>query len=275
MQPEAAVEVESFLKTVAESNRSLLMLDYDGTLAPFHRDRSQAFPYEGVIPLLQQVISEGHTRVVMVSGRDSSETAALLGLNPAPEMWGLHGLQRRLPGGKVETLPIPPAIAEALSDADRWLNYQQLHPQREVKTGSIAVHWRGLTARECEEIRARVLLGWRTISEASGLQLLEFDGGVEIHAPDADKGDAVRTLLREVGPNVPAAYLGDDVTDERAFRALGERGLTVLVRPHSRRTAARAWLKPPEELLWFLQQWRDASQRHGRRSGNTARAGTP
>jgi len=78
--------------------------------------------------------------------------------------------------------------------------------------------------------------------------------------PDRDKRDAVRTILMEVGAGVPVAYLGDDATDEHAFRALGDRGLTVLVRPRQRRTAARVWLKPPEELLEFLSYWLDAVQ---------------
>ena len=81
--------------------------------------------------------------------------------------------------------------------------------------------------------------------------------------PDLDKGDAIRTVIQEVGASVPVAYLGDDITDERAFRALGPRGLSVLVRQKFRRTAAQAWLKPPEELLDFLSRWisiREATQ---------------
>jgi trehalose-6-phosphatase len=42
---------------------------------------------------------------------------------------------------------------------------------------------------------------------------MEFDGGVEIRAHEADKGDAVRTIMNEMDPKTPAAYLGDDATD--------------------------------------------------------------
>jgi trehalose-6-phosphatase len=66
------------------------------------------------------------------------------------------------------------------------------------------------------------------------MELLEFDGGIEMRMPGRDKGDAVRTILDEIGPEAPVAYLGDDATDERAFLALGTRGLSVLVRPESR-----------------------------------------
>ena len=261
LKPETQLHVEQFLKTVAQTPQSLLLLDYDGTLAPFRQQREQAFPYPGVAPILREIVRGGQTRVVIISGRDTSETIPLLGIQPTPEVWGLHGLQRRRPTGSVETAQIDPPALDALSDADRWLGYQQLRPKAEFKTGSIAVHWRGLSEWEIEDLRGRVLLGWKPIAEHAGLELMEFDGGVEIRVPDADKGDVVQVLLSETGPDTPCAYLGDDATDEHAFRAILGRGLSVLVRPRWRQSSAQLWLKPPEELLYFLTQWLDASRR--------------
>jgi trehalose-6-phosphatase len=51
------------------------------------------------------------------------------------------------------------------------------------------------------------------------------------------------------------AYLGDDLTDEDAFAAVGDRGLSFLVRGEARASNARYWLRPPEELLEFLDGW--------------------
>ena len=65
-------------------------------------------------------------------------------------------------------------------------------------------------------------------------------------------------LLCEIGPDVPVAYLGDDLTDERAFIALGALGLSVLVRPEWRETAASFWISPPEALREFLMRWLQA-----------------
>lgn len=255
MRPDTQPKVESFLKMVARASRSLLLLDYDGTLAPFQTERNRARPYPGVAAVLQEIVRNGRTRVVIISGRDASDTIPLLGIQPCPEVWGLHGLQRRKPGGSVEIPDLDERIPEALSAADHWLGYQQLRQAAEFKTGSIAVHWRGLDECEAEAVRGRVLLGWTPIADHFGLDLLEFDGGIEIRPPHADKGDAVRALLREVDSDTPAAYLGDDTTDEPAFRAINGRGLSVLVRPRWRRTAAQLWLQPPEELLDFLTQW--------------------
>jgi len=49
--------------------------------------------------------------------------------------------------------------------------------------------------------------------------------------------------------------LGDDRTDEDAFKSIKGRGLGVLVREAFRPTYADVWIKPPEELLAFLARW--------------------
>jgi len=157
-----------------------------------------------------------------------------------------------------------------LSDADGWLGYQQLRHTAEFKAGSIAVHWRGLNEIKTEDLRSRVMLGWRPIAESSGLDLLEFDGGIEIRASEADKGVAVRSFLDEIGADTPAAYLGDDATDESAFQAMQGRGISVLVRPAWRQTAAQFWLQPPEELLDFLKLWLEVCVKHDTLGGATA-----
>jgi len=270
LKTETQLQVEQFLQAVSQAPRSLLLLDYDGTLAPFRQERDQAFPYPGVAPALQEIVRAGQTRLVIISGRDTSETVPLLGIQPLPEVWGLHGLQRRKPDGIVETAQVDNRCLDALSDANRWLDYQQLHNKAELKTGSIAVHWRGLNEWGIQDVRGRVLLGWNPIAKYAGLDLLEFDGGVEIRVPKMDKGDVVRQLLSEMETATPAAYLGDDATDEHAFQAIRGHGLSVLVRPRWRKTAAQLWLKPPEELLHFLALWLEACRKWDARGGKVA-----
>jgi trehalose 6-phosphate phosphatase len=252
--------IEEFLESVARAQRSVLLLDYDGTLAPFSVDRQRAVPYPGLRDLLQQIIEVGRTRLVIITGRDAHEIDPFLRLRPAPEIWGSHGLQRLLPDGTCDMPEIPDAVSQVLDDAKRWLEYQGLHDLAERKPGSIAVHWRALEQTAAKELRGRIIVGWFPIADRANLKLLEFDGGVEMRIPDLDKGDAVRTVLEETGPSCPIAYLGDDITDERAFRALGSRGLGILVRPAFRKTSAQAWLKPPEELADFLSRWLVATE---------------
>ncbi len=272
MRPEVQSELTPFLQTVAHAAQAVLLLDYDGTLAPFKAQRDQAYPYPGVVLLLQEIVRNGRTRVIVISGRDADDVLPLLNIHPHPEVWGVHGLQRLKTDGSMEMPRLDERTLNGLSDADRWLGYQQLRHTAEFKGGSIAVHWRGLRESEAESVRARVLLGWRPIAEYSGLDLLEFDGGVEVRAREADKGDAVRAFLGEISPGAPVAYLGDDNTDESAFEAMQGRGISVLVRPIWRQTAAQFWLKPPDELLDFLGLWLKACVEYEASNGGAAAA---
>jgi trehalose 6-phosphate phosphatase len=262
LSPDPKSLVESLLEKVSLEPRSLLMLDYDGTIAPFRKNRGEAIPYPGFSLLLQEIVCTGRTRVVVISGRDANELVPMLEIEPRPEIWGLHGLQRLNPDGSVELSPLSEATIEALETAEDWLLYQDLQQTAEFKIGSIAVHWRGLGDCDAESLRGRVLLGWKPIAKRTHLHLLEFDGGIEIRARDADKGDAVRTILSEMASDTPAAFFGDDITDEHAFEAMNGRGLSVLVRPRHRATAAQLWLKPPYEFFDLLAQWLHACQVH-------------
>jgi trehalose 6-phosphate phosphatase len=266
LKPDGKSLIESLLERVSRAPQSLLMLDYDGTLAPFRKNRDEAFPYPGFALLLQEIVCTGRTRVVVISGRDANELIPLLEIEPRPEVWGLHGLQRINPDGSVELSALDEPTIEALSAAEDWLLYQNLQHTAEFKTGSIAVHWRGLGECDAESLRGRVILGWKPIANHTHLHLMEFDGGIEIRARDADKGDAVRTIISEMPPGTPAAYFGDDTTDEHAFEAMNGRGLSVLVRPRYRGSAAQVWLKPPFEVFDVLAQWLHAIQWHGQSS---------
>ncbi len=261
------IEVEQFMNAVAQSPASALLLDYDGTLAPFCLNRQQALPYPGMTALLQEIIVNGRTRVVIITGRNAHEVIPLLAVHPSPEIWGCHGLERLRPDGTCETPRVEEPVLRALADADRWLKYQGLHNRAEFKTAAVAIHWRGLDEATAEETRSQVLLGWFPIAQSTPMELLEFDGGIEMRMPGRDKGDAVRTILDEIGPEVPVAYLGDDLTDERAFLALGTLGLSVLVRPEWRKTGAALWIRPPEGLREFLTRWLQACREGQHRAG--------
>jgi len=257
------IELDQFMGEIAQARVSALLLDYDGTLAPFSLDRQRAWPYPGVVPLLREIMATGRTRVVMVTGRNAPNVVPLLGMDPMPEVWGAHGLQRLRPDGSCEVPPLDENVLQGLSAAKRWLTEHGLEDFAEYKPGSIAVHWRGLSEARAAEIRNRVLRAWFPLAQSRFMSVLEFDGGVEIRVSGLDKGDAVHTIMNEMDSDTPIAYLGDDATDERAFKALGTRGLTVLVRSEWRRSSARLWLKPPDDLLDFLARWLQACRGAG------------
>jgi trehalose 6-phosphate phosphatase len=250
-----------FFDRLKTANQRVLLLDYDGTLAPFRVDRDHAFPYPGVPYLVSRIANSG-TRVVLISGRRAEEVATLSGVRPRPEIWGCHGMERITEDGSHTTFPLEERQLAGLYRAGLWLGQQQgLAHAAEFKPGSVAAHWRGAPATEVIEIRRKILTGWQDLAHEYQLELLDFDGGIEIRVPGHDKGQAVATILQETGDAV-VAYLGDDQTDEDAFRALkdiGEQGLSVLVRTHVRDTAADVWIKPPQQLIEFLENWLLAS----------------
>jgi trehalose-phosphatase len=265
-------QLEPFLQTVAQAPCSVLFLDYDGTLAPFQTRRDRAYPYPGVEPSLQEIVRNGRTRVVVITGRDANDIVPLLNIHPLPEVWGIHGMQRLRNDGSTEMPHLDERTLHALSDAERWVAAQRLRHTAEFKAAGIAVHWRGLNETDAEDIRSRVMLGWRPIAKCSGLNLLDFDGGIEIRPRQADKGTAVRRFLGVLAAATPVAYLGDDSTDEAAFQAMQGRGVTVLVRPKRRPTAAQFWLKPPEQLLDFLGLWLKRCTEHDALKGSASAA---
>jgi len=254
----SGAELQAFFANLRKAHRSALLLDYDGTLAPFQEDRDRAFPYPGVSMLLGEIMSAGHTRVVVISGRRAGDVVCLLAVDPHPEIWGVHGLQRLRPNGSCESPEIDEIARQALAEAAASVEQLGLGGLVEHKPCSIALHWRGLSPESQAETRNLVRQKWQPVADRGRMLLHDFDGGIELRRADRDKGDAVRDVLRELAPETPVAYLGDDLTDEDAFQALGKRGLTVLVRPEYRPTAAATWLQPPAELQEFLAEWLEA-----------------
>lgn len=265
-------DIERFMAEAPAARERALLLDYDGVLAPFRADRDSAFPYPRVREALRAIMNSETCKVSIVSGRAAEEVVPLLGLDPPPEIWGAHGRQRRRADGTSETFGlITEGQAEGLGCARAWAEGAGVAGRAESKPGCFALHWRGLPAAERAGLQR---LGDRALGEiarACGLSVWPFDGGMELRAPDRDKGSAVRQILEELPRRACVAYLGDDLTDEAAFAAIRGRGLAALVRPSLRPTSAQVWLRPPAELLKFLGDWM-AACRVAR--GRAARAAT-
>jgi trehalose 6-phosphate phosphatase len=248
-------DLDLFFTSLNKAEQSALLLDYDGTLSPFKAERDQALPYAGIRERLNKLLHLQQTRLVIVSGRGIEEILSLLSLEDSPEIFGLHGGERLHADGRVQTTEIPERVLVGLTEADQWADKNIPTANYERKAISRAFHWRSLTDKEAAAIRAIVLKRWSESCADYGLVLDEFDGGLELKAAGIDKGQAVRLVLGELGKGAVVAYLGDDLTDEDAFAALGNSGLKVLVRPENRPTMADLWLKPPGELIAFLDRW--------------------
>jgi trehalose 6-phosphate phosphatase len=251
-----AINVDAFFDSLSRSNRSLLLLDYDGTLAPFKVERDQAFLYPGFPELIDEIMECSKTRIVIISGRTIQDLVPLLKLRRIPELWGSHGWERLIDGEKYVAFDLEHKMIEGLAEARKWVEKEGYEERSESKHGCLTLHWRGLNWADASKMRLRALEEWTPIAQRAGLEIIEFGGGIELRAPGRNKGEAVKKILSESG-DVVLSYLGDDNTDEDAFKALGRRGLSVLVNEVRRPTAADLWLKPPDELRDFLEKWRD------------------
>ncbi len=249
------IGLNTFFTQLNNTFQKALVLDYDGTLAPFHEDPGQAYPYPGVPEMLDQIMKAAGTRLIIITGRWIKDLMPLLRLHGRPEIWGSHGIERLKTDGSYEIAPMDEDALDGLVRANEWVEQAGLSERSEEKPGCLAIHWRGLDDKKMERIKKMVEPKWSLIAEGAGLSLKEFDGGLELRVPARDKGDAVKTVIEEMGRDAIIAYLGDDFTDEDAFRVIKGHGLGVLVRKTLRPTAADVWLKPPDELFNFLSLW--------------------
>jgi trehalose-phosphatase len=258
-----ADKLEAFFSGFANGAKPLLLLDYDGTLAPFRVDRFTARPWAGVRELLASIQKQGRTRMAVVTGRPAREVAPLLGLDPPLEVWGLHGAERLHPDGRRELEMAPAATQAELEELRTALKRDSLGGLVEDKANAVVMHWRGAPPRKARSIENRTRALFEPLAQMDGLGLLEFEAGLELRV-GRDKGGAVEAIMEEAGTLGPVAYLGDDLTDEAAFRAvrrIGSRGLSGMVRQVWRETAAEVWLRPPAELREFLRMWIKAAAR--------------
>jgi trehalose-phosphatase len=253
-----AVDLHAFFDRLGAARDCVLLTDYDGTLAPFHERPECARPWPTAVAAIEALMEQRATRVVVVSGRELKDLLPLLPFRRRPEIWGAHGWQRLLPDGRLVERETGSAARGKLDDAARQARaWERAGARLEGKPASVALHWRGLPAATVEQVRGAAIEAWRPHAGGGSVELLEFDGGLELRALGHNKHDAVKTVLSETPGGSVAAYLGDDATDEDAFAAVKPRGLAVLVRAAARPTRADLWLQPPDGLVAFLERWRD------------------
>ncbi len=254
-------KLDAFFGALQDAPMSLLLLDYDGTLAGFRVDRFKAQPWTGVRELLAAIQQQKKTRIAVITGRPPEEIPPMLELDPAPEVWGLHGAARLYPDGRMVLGKQAPAVRQALAHLRKQLKQDALGGLFEDKPNAAVMHWRGRTPAEARAIERRTRALFEPLARIEGLRLLKFEAGLELRA-GRDKGGAVEEILKASDPGVPVTYLGDDLTDEAAFVAVnGAKGphLSVLMRREKRKTAADVWLKPPADLRMFLKRWKNAT----------------
>jgi trehalose 6-phosphate phosphatase len=228
------------LPRLAARRPLLVASDYDGVLARLRDDPSDAVPEPGVADVLARLAARDGVAVALVSGRGVADLQRTSGLT-GPFHWvGSHGAE--FDG------PVPAELAgrrDALAERLAPLVEGTPGARLEVKPASVAVHVRQVTDRAmaAELLERADSVADARITRKPGKDVLE------LAVTDADKGSAVQRLRRELGAEA-VVYLGDDVTDEDAFRVLGPDDLGVKVGPGD--TLARARVADPAETVALL-----------------------
>lgn len=249
---DTATAMNDFWNALSGATVALIM-DYDGTLSPFVPNPEEARPYPAIAPLLDQ-LSQAGCRLVFVTGRDCRQLPAFLELKHPPEVWGSHGGERLYPDGKIKTSDLEFHRESGMKQALSWAETAGYASAVEVKPGCLSFHVRAVPSALSDGVLMRAREQWAGIANTHDLELRAFDGGVELRSPDVHKGLAVTTVLDESTSGTAVFYLGDDQTDEDGFAALKEKGTGILVRPVYRKTQADWWIRPPGELLDFLNR---------------------
>lgn len=73
IQIDPRADATTFFTKLSQARDSALMLDYDGTLAPFRIGRDRAFPYPGVQEVLREITARDNSRLVIVTGRPAKD----------------------------------------------------------------------------------------------------------------------------------------------------------------------------------------------------------
>jgi trehalose-6-phosphatase len=247
--------LDRFFRLVRAEPRRLLMLDYEGVLAPLLEEDIPGDDSGSLRALLNTMLGARHTRVVVVSERPAEQVPRRLHLTTPIEIFGSNGLEHLRPHGAY-TWSDPSARARAGFDqADAWCQAWGVGGQFEGRLASVALYCDRLPAGEAARIRAAALDQWEQIAWASGLELRARGGTIELITERYGKDRLVERLLDEVGEGGAVAYLGDGPDDERAFRALHSRGLGVLIASEVRQTFASPQLSPGDETFRFLRRW--------------------
>jgi trehalose 6-phosphate phosphatase len=236
-----------------------LLLDYDGTLAPLVTDPAAARPSPALQQILTTLAHHPRYQVAIVSGRalgDLQGRAAGLALYMA----GNHGLE--IAGPEIqyvhpEAVPLQPQLRALAQDLQHDL---EAIPGAwvEDKGLTLTVHIREVPSAYVPLVQCRVLRLLRPALEAGSLVLRTGKAVLEVRpAIKWDKGGALRWIVERMCMSRPASgmfpvYIGDDETDEDAFRALDTAGLGILVGCERLASAAHYYVESVEQTGQFL-----------------------
>jgi trehalose 6-phosphate phosphatase len=241
----AQIEPIELATRVSASPSLLVAADFDGTLAHLSSHHAHAEPAPGAVTALDRLNELPGTHVAVVSGRGLSDVRARLGSHDRWDMFGSHGAE----SSAGQSRPISEemrARLDALAARVTDLQARFAALVIESKPRGVAVHFRALVSSDATAAEAAVLqiaADFPQLGLQSGSKVLEF------LADRVTKADALAVLRARHGVT-DVVFIGDDLTDEHAFRSMRASDFAIKVGPGE--TAARFRLPSVEAVVEFL-----------------------
>jgi trehalose 6-phosphate phosphatase len=245
----------------SHSGKLLLGLDFDGTLAAIVPRPADAALVDGAAPVLDRLAARADTVLAIVTGRAVADARTRTGLGNI-HYAGNHGLEIEGPG--LSWLHPSARASRATLDAMIAALQDALRPWPgiilEDKNVSMSVHFRTIEdpaedARIVERVHAVARSIGGPVRLTGGKKVVEIRPDV-----DWDKGRALVFLREKLNlSDAPTVFIGDDRTDEDAFRELnGPHDAAILVGPTRTDTQATAVLRSTSDVVRFLSVLADS-----------------
>jgi alpha,alpha-trehalase len=251
--PSALEKLEKIV-TQSDGKRMAVFLDYDGTLTPIVDSPDKAVLSEPMRDTVAKLANR--FTVAVISGRDLQDIRNKVGIDNIFYA-GSHGFEIAGPAGRRETFQQGLDFLPVLDAAESKLREKLDETEGvlvERKKFSIAVHYRKTPQEKVNGVEAvvdGVLSRFSGLRKSSGKKVYELQPDI-----NWNKGKALFWVLDALNlnpQNVLPLYIGDDTTDEDAFRAIRDRGIGIIVSEESRPTGARYRLRDTEEVQTLLE----------------------
>ena len=229
-QTSPSLPVAELVGAYRESDRRLLMLDYDGTLVPLNNRAQDAVPTPRLRSLLTQLSSDPANCVFVVSGRRRSDLERWLGgipnLGLAPE----HSAVWRLPGSSTwEGHAADSEWKESVKPILRHFVDRVPGSFLEEKEFALVWHYRLVEAEIGEWLAAELVAMLDGMLAETELRAYRGKKIVEVKPNWANKGKVVQELLPQYENDAFVLGIGDDRTDEDMFAELPSSAWSVHV----------------------------------------------
>ncbi len=242
--------LQDALTRAAASPRLLVTSDFDGTLSPIVDNPGDARPLPAAAAALEALAALPDTTAALISGRALAVLRELSGASAAVQAIGSHGAE--FDTGFAHE--IDTALLDEIVETLHSIAAGRPGVAVETKPASVALHVRNASAADGEAaltLAREAARSWDAHLTA-GKAVLEFAVIV------TDKGEAV-DVLRDRSAATAVVFLGDDVTDEKAFRRMRDGDIGVKVGPGDSLAGFR--VDSPEDVASVLAHLVDERRR--------------